>query len=92
MGEPVAQGPDRMSVAFLIACVWLTICCIVGMIPHRNHKPHAVMLLLPFPFILAAVAWDLGFWWALALFAAALSIFRYPALWLGKFIWGKVKG
>jgi len=48
-------------------------------------------MLALFPFVLIYLGWEMGAWWAIGLFAAALSIYRYPARYYGLALWRKLR-
>ncbi len=83
---------ENMNISLIVTIVWILVISAIGMLPMRFHKRLGFPMLMLFPFVLAYLAWDLGVWWALALFAGALSIFRYPARYFGLIAWRKLTG
>ena len=81
-----------MTVSLIVTMVWILAISLVGMLPRSFHKPLGFPMLVLFPAVLIYLAVDTGPWWALALFAAGLSIFRYPARYYGRFLWRKLRG
>ncbi len=81
-----------MSWSLLATIFWVLAVSLVGMMPRTQHKRFGFPLLAMFPFLLAFVAFELGLWWALGLFAAGLSIYRYPARYYGLALWRKLTG
>nr|WP_246237357.1 DUF2484 family protein [Halovulum dunhuangense] len=62
------------------------------MIPYPRHRPYALALLILFPVLLVLIAREWGMLWAVAFFLGALSIYRYPALFLVKWLRRKAGG
>jgi hypothetical protein len=81
-----------MSISLGVTIGWILVISAIGMLPMRFHKRFGFPMLFLFPFVWGYLAWDLGFWWALALFVGALSIFRYPARYYGRMAWSKLRG
>lgn len=81
-----------MSWSLLTTIGWILVVSLVGMMPRSQHKKFGFPLLALFPVVLGFLAWELGFWWALGLFLAALSIYRYPARYYGLALWRKITG
>ncbi|MDA0222995.1 MAG: DUF2484 family protein [Proteobacteria bacterium] len=81
-----------MNVSLLVTIAWILVVSFVGMLPRDYHKRFGFPMLILFPFVLGYLAWDMGLYWALALLAAALSIFRYPAKYYGLALWRKLTG
>ncbi|MFT4714905.1 MAG: hypothetical protein ACI861_000714 [Paracoccaceae bacterium] len=81
-----------MSFGLGITIAWIFVISIIGMSPMRFHRRFALPMLALFPIVLGLLAWELGIWWALALFVGGLSIFRYPARYYGLILWRKLRG
>jgi len=81
-----------MNTSLVITIIWVLAVSCVGMLPRDYHKRLGFPMLALFPFVLGYLAWDLGPYWALALLAAAASIFRYPAKYYGLALWRKLAG
>ena len=81
-----------MSISLGVTIAWVLVISAIGMLPMRFHKRFGFPMLMLFPFVLVFLAYDLGFWWAPALFVGALSIFRYPARYFGLKLWRKLRG
>ncbi len=75
-----------------LGLVWVVLVSLVALMPFPQHKPYAVAMLVLFPAVLVAVAVDFGVLWAVLLFLAALSIYRYPALFAAKYLWRRLRG
>ncbi len=63
----------------------------VVMLPYPGHRPYALVLLVLFWFLLAAIINNFGWVWSLLFFVAALSIYHYPAIFLVTWIRKKLK-
>ncbi len=81
-----------INTSLILTIVWVLALSFVGMLPMKFHKRLGFPLLLLFPFLLFYLAWDMGPLWALVLFAAGLSIFRYPARYFGRILWRRLSG
>jgi len=75
-----------------VAVGWIILISGVGMLPRRFHWRFGLPMLVLFPVVLAYFAWDTGPYWGLALFVAALSIYRYPVKHFGLALYRKVTG
>jgi uncharacterized protein DUF2484 len=83
---------ENMNPSLIVTIIWILVISTVGMLPQRFHKRLGFPMLALFPFVLGYLVVDMGLWWALALFAGALSIYRYPARYYGRALWRKVRG
>ncbi|NOX73896.1 MAG: DUF2484 family protein [Alphaproteobacteria bacterium] len=81
-----------MSLSLIITILWIIVISVIGMMPMRFHKRLGFPMLMLFPFVLIYLAYDMGVWWAVALFVGGLSIFRYPARYFGLKAWRKLRG
>ncbi len=79
-------------IALGLGCIWIILVSIVAMVPYPQHRPYALAMLILFPFLLAALWIQMGWIWALALFLGALSIYRYPAIFLAKWLKRRFRG
>lgn len=76
----------------LLGCIWVVLVSIVALMPFPQHKPYALAMLILLPVLLVAIALEFGVLWALALFVCAASIYRYPLIFLAKWLrrkWGR---
>lgn len=76
-----------MSLSVVLACAWLVLTNLLGMLPSkRNHWPQAyAMIALGLP-VLGLLLWQHGVWMALLFLAAALSVLRWPVIYLGRWL------
>lgn len=74
-----------------LGCVWVILISLVALMPYPQHRPYALAMLVLFPSVLGAVAWEFGWLWALLLFLGAASIYRYPLIFLVKWLRRKVR-
>lgn len=76
-----------MSLSLALACLWLFVANVAAMIPSKdNHWARAyVLMALGLP-LLGWVFYQNGIWWGLAVLAAAMSVLRWPVIYLGKWI------
>jgi len=81
-----------MTVSLIVTILWVLVISLIGMLPMRFHKRLGFPMLAIFPFVLVYLAYDTGIWWAVGLFAAGLSIYRYPAKYYGRKVWSRLTG
>ncbi len=78
-----------MSLSLILACIWAITANVLGMIPSRdNHWFRAYVLIgvgLP---LLAFVVYENGPWWGLFVLFAAMSVLRWPMIYLGRWVRG----
>lgn len=81
-----------MTASLWVTILWILVISFVGRLPMRFHKRFGFPLLFLFPFVLGYLGWEMGAFWALGLFVAGLSIYRYPARYFGLALWRRVSG
>lgn len=69
-----------MSLSLIVGCLWVVASTFVAMLPMRHQYAPGVLLLFAMPFGLAWIAFDPGWFYALAGFVAFLSMFRNPLI------------
>ncbi len=81
-----------MSVALILACLWVLTATAVAFLPMRYQYPPGLALLLAAPVLLAWMAVEHG--WPLALigFLGFVSMFRRPLGYLAKRVLGSQEG
>jgi hypothetical protein len=80
-----------MSWALILAFAWFVTANLGAMVPSkRHHWPFAYVLIAVGIPILAAVVYLHGFWIGAVLLVAAMSVLRWPVIYL--FRWIKRKG
>ena len=72
--------------------LWVLAISAVGMLPQRFHKRFGFPMLALFPAVLLHLGWSMGIWWAVALLAAGVSIYRYLARYYGLKLWRRLTG
>lgn len=75
----------------LVGLVWVVLVSAVALMPFPQHKPYAIAMLALFPVIIGLVAVEVGPLWAVLLFLAALSIYRYPAIFAARYVLKKLR-
>ncbi len=66
-------------------CIWAVAANFAGMLPSsRNHWPAAYVLIVTGLPVLVWVFWAKGALWGLICLAAAVSILRWPVMYLGR--------
>ena len=76
-----------MSLSIALACGWLVLTNLLGMFPSkRNHWPQAyAMIAVGLP-VLGFLFWQHGAWLSLLFLAAAMSVLRWPVIYLSRWI------
>ena len=80
-----------MTPPLLWLIAWILAVSVVGFLPSRFHKRFGFPLLVLFVPLLIYVGWSLGLAWAVGVFVAGLSIYRYPARYYGRLLLGKLR-
>jgi len=82
-----------MSLSLTLAALWAITACVIAMFPSRkNHWPAAYVLMAVGAPILIFVAWQHGPWITLLSAVAALSILRWPLIYLIRWLRGQFNG
>lgn len=76
-----------MSTSLVLALVWLVLANVLAMLPSRDsHWRRAYMLIaLGMPLLVWVVAQN-GIWVGLLVLAAAMSVLRWPVIYLGRWV------
>jgi hypothetical protein len=76
-----------MSLSLTLACLWLVAANVIALLPSRdNHWSWAYLLIaLGLP-ILGFVFWQHGPWVALVVMVAAMSLLRWPVVYLWRWV------
>ncbi len=76
-----------MSPSLILACLWGVAANVLAMTPSRDHHwRNAYMLIAIGIPILGYVTWQNGPWVGLLVLAAAMSILRWPVIYLGRWL------
>ncbi|GAA6187493.1 DUF2484 family protein [Litorivita sp. NS0012-18] len=76
-----------MSPSLILACLWAVAANVLAMTPSRDHHwRNAYMLIAVGIPILGYVTWQNGPWVGLLVLAAAMSILRWPVIYLGRWL------
>jgi len=80
-----------MSTSLVLALLWLVTANVIAMFPSKDHHwRNAYMLIgLGVP-LLGWVFWQNGVWVALLVLLAAMSVLRWPVIYLVKWVKGLV--
>jgi hypothetical protein len=77
-----------MSLA--LACLWLLVANVIGMLPSRDHHWRAAYALIAVGIpILGWATWQNGPWIGLFLLLAGASILRWPVLFFWRWVSGR---
>ncbi len=80
-----------MSWSLILACLWAVIANVLAMIPSGdNHWRRAYFLIAVGVPILGYVTYENGPWIGLLVLAAGMSILRWPMIYLGRWMRGKL--
>lgn len=81
-----------MTLSLILACLWALAANLLAMMPSRdNHWRRAYALIAVGIPILGYVTYQNGPWWGLAVLVAAMSILRWPVIYLGRWLRGLVR-
>jgi hypothetical protein len=81
-----------MPLSLILACLWAIAANILAMIPSRdNHWRRAFVLIATGIPILGYVTYENGPWVGLVALLAAMSVLRWPVIYLGRWLWGLVR-
>lgn len=82
-----------MSLSLILACVWALIANVLAMTPSKDyHWRNAYILVgIGIP-LLGFVTWQNGPWMGLLVLVAAMSVLRWPVIYLGHWIKRQTKG
>ncbi len=76
-----------MSASLVLSCLWVVVACIGAMFPSkRHHWPFAYVLMAVGAPLVVFVTYQHGFWVALVIFVAGLSILRWPVVYLWRWV------
>ena len=73
----------------LSALAWVVFATVIGILPRRFHFRGAMVLLPTAPVVIGLLWWQYGWVPALIALLGAVSILRYPLMWLGRKAMGK---
>ncbi len=89
MGEQPSGPSKRLSsvIWLVLACVWLIVANVAAMLPSRDYHWRFAyfMIALGLP-VLFGVFTTSGPWMGLAVLIAAMSVLRWPVLYLGRWL------
>ena len=76
-----------MTLSLTFACLWAFIACIAAMFPSKDHHWRLAygLIALALP-ILIFVAYQHGLWIALLCLAGAVSVLRWPSIYLIRWV------
>ena len=80
-----------MSISLILASAWAVLANLLAMLPSRdNYWRRAYWLIAMGIPILGYVTYEMGPWWGLAVLAAAMSMLRWPVIYLGRWMRGRL--
>lgn len=82
-----------MTVSLILACLWALVANVLAMTPSKDyHWRNAYILIgLGIP-LLGFVTWENGPWIGLIVMVAAMSVLRWPVVYLTPWVKLKLKG
>lgn len=76
-----------MTLSLIIACAWLVLANLAGSVPSKdNYWSRAYVLMGLGAPLMIWVFWQNGLWLGLLVLAAALSVFRWPAIYAWRWL------
>lgn len=76
-----------MTLSLTLACFWAVLANVIAMFPSRRHHwPAAYVLIALGVPLLGFVTYENGPWIGLVVFAAGVSILRWPVVYLGRWV------
>ena len=82
-----------MSTSLILACLWLALANVIGMLPSKKkHWPAAYVLISFGVPIVGFVIWQNGIWVGLVALTAGASILRWPVIFLMRWLKGTFAG
>lgn len=80
-----------MTLSLILACLWALVANVLGMLPSKDDywRRAYVLMALGAP-ILAFVIYENGPWWGLAVLMAGMSVLRWPVIYLGRWLRGRI--
>lgn len=79
-----------MTLSLLLACLWIILANVLGMIPSRdNHWRRAYVLIAMGIPLLGFVTYQNGPWWGMALLIGGMSVLRWPLVYLARWVRGR---
>ena len=80
-----------MTLSLILACLWALAANFLAMLPSRdNHWRRAYALIAIGIPILGYVTYQNGPWWGLGVLLAGMSVLRWPLIYLGRWLRGRV--
>tara|TARA_B110000027_G_C16109167_1_gene296808 strand:- start:912 stop:1169 length:258 start_codon:yes stop_codon:yes gene_type:complete len=82
-----------MTVSLILACLWALVANVLAMTPSKDyHWRNAYILIgLGIP-LLGFASWENGPWIGLIVMVAAISVLRWPVVYLTRWVKLKLKG
>ncbi len=82
-----------MTVSLILACLWALVANVLAMTPSKDyHWRNAYILIgLGIP-LLGFASWENGPWIGLIVIVAAISVLRWPVVYLTRWVKLKLKG
>ncbi|MDC1480956.1 DUF2484 family protein [Ascidiaceihabitans sp.] len=82
-----------MTVSLILACLWALVANVLAMTPSKDyHWRNAYILIgLGIP-LLGFASWENGPWIGLIVLVAAISVLRWPVVYLTRWVKLKLKG
>ena len=82
-----------MTVSLILACLWALVANVLAMTPSKDyHWRNAYILIgLGIP-LLGFASWENGPWIGLIVMVAAMSVLRWPVVYLTRWVKLKLKG
>ena len=81
-----------MSLSLILACLWLVLANLIGMVPSRDHHWRAAygLIAVGIP-IVGYVTWQMGPVLGLLVLAAGASVLRWPVYYVWRWVRGIIR-
>ena len=81
-----------MTLSLTLASLWAVAANLLAMTPSRdNHWNRAYVLIIVGIPLLGYVTYENGPWWGLAILMAGMSVLRWPVIYLGRWLRGRLR-
>ena len=82
-----------MTLSLILACLWAVLANLLAILPARdNYWRRAYFLIAVGIPLLGYVTYENGPWLGLLVLAAAMSVLRWPVIYLGRWLRGRITG
>ena len=81
-----------MNLSIVLAAIWAVLANVIAMLPSRDYHWRAAYCLIAIGIpIVGYVTWQNGPWIGLIVLVAGMSMLRWPVIYLGRWMRGRVR-